>query len=207
MKHNLLILAVVLVTAQLFAASSGEQLAASLERHLQSLKSLEIQYQAAGAADGKTIEGRMILVKPNRFYHDTPEWTVCRTGDEQWRYLKAQNTLIIEPASQDYTVSPQSALFNLERDFHVVGLDTLASGDRELKLEPVKSNVTGELTLDFPSGASIPNALGFTSPDGGVLHYTISRWDENVKLDASLFTPPSVPPENRVDFRGAGKGQ
>jgi outer membrane lipoprotein-sorting protein len=207
MKRNLLTLVILVTAIPLFAASTGEQLAASLERHLQSLKSLEIQYQAVASGDDKAVEGRMILVRPNLFYHETPEWTVCRTDDEQWRYLKTQNTLILESASEDYTVSPQSVLFNLQKNFRVVALDTLPDGHRELKLDPSKRDVPGHLSLEFPSGADIPDALVFSQTDGGVLRYTITRWQENVKPDPALFTPPSVPPENRIDFRGAGKGQ
>jgi outer membrane lipoprotein-sorting protein len=207
MKLNALILSLLAPICVAFAAADPGPLYVSLEQRLQALKSLEIQYQAAGSAGDNVVEGRMIWIKPDRFYHDTPEWTVCQTGDEQWRYLKKQNTLIREAASEQSEYSPQNVLFNLEKNFRATGLDEAPDGHRILKLETLKKDEPGGISIEFPRHKSIPDALTFVQPDGSTVRYVVTRWDENVKPDPSLFAPPAVPAENLIDFRAAGKGK
>ncbi len=190
-----------------FATPDPRPLYASLEQRLQALKSLEIQYRAVGLAGDDAVEGRMIWIKPDRFYHDTPEWTVCQTGEEQWRYLKGQQTLIREAANEQSEFSPQNVLFDLKKSFRAASVEQGADGRRVLKLESLKPDVPGGVTVEFPANGNVPDALVFSQPDGSNVRYTINRWDENVKPDPVLFAPPDVPPENLIDFRGAGKGE
>jgi outer membrane lipoprotein-sorting protein len=207
MKHNVLILGLLLLGLRATAATDPQPLYASLERRLQALKSLEIQYQAEGSAGGNVVQGRMIWIKPDRYYHDTPEWTVCQNGAEQWRYLKDQETLILEAAAAQSEFSPQNVLFDLKKNFHAVSLDESGEGRRVLKLESEKPDVAGGVSIEFPARANVPDAMAFSQPDGSVVRYNVTQWEENVKPDPALFTPPGVPPENIIDFRGAGKGK
>lgn len=203
-----------ILCALLFAVTAGwaqpaESLYAALERRLQALKSLEIRYEAEAAeVEGQLITGRMLWVKPDRFLHETPEWTLCETGDEQWRYLKEQNTLIREDIRDDQSEwLPEEVLFNLRKNFRVNGTDASENGHRILRLVPTDAAIGGEASLEFPADQPTPDGLRFTSPDGTQLRYRLSSWRENIAVDTTLFSPPAVPIENTIDFRGAGQSR
>jgi hypothetical protein len=206
MKRSLLLL---LINASLILAGTGseaERWRADLEQRLQSLNSLEIRYEAQGTAlDQGTLEGRMIWIRPDRFYHDTPEWTLCEAGGEQWRLLKAQNTLIREAVPPSGGFLPEDVLFNLRNGYRATGLEKREDGGQTLSLEPEDRDAPAEVTLGFARGRRVPDALQFRGPDGAVIRYWIVSWEENLKPDSSLFEPPRVPPENVIDFRGAAK--
>jgi hypothetical protein len=207
MKHSCWLLFCLILSANCFAATASDKLFPALEQRLHSLKSLEIQYQAEGQTGDNVIQGEMVWVRPDRFYHDTPEWTLVELEGEQWRWLKSQNTLIRENIQDKNDYSPQHVLFNLKKNFRLKSLDILDDGRRILTLESLDSNLPGSAALEFPDGADVPDVLQFTQADGGSIRYRISNWIENSKPDQSLFNPPTVPPENVIDFRGAGTGR
>jgi outer membrane lipoprotein-sorting protein len=204
------ILAALLISAPLsLAAAPAEELYSALEQRLHALKSLEIRYEAMGeAVEGRQLAGRLLWVRPERFFHDTPEWSLCEVGAERWRYLKSQNTLIREDVRDDQSAwLPDEMLFNLRRSFRPRALDKTADGRRVLHLEPADPAMGGEAALEFAAGESRPDALDFVSPDGQSLRYRFVTWRENVGVDSSVFSPPDVPPEKVMDFRGAGQGK
>jgi hypothetical protein len=204
MKTSIPLFALLLLATAALAEPSADKLYGALEQRLQSLKSLEINYQAEGAALGDTVlKGRMIWVKPGRFYHDTPEWTLCQTDSEEWRFLKTQNTLIRERAADKEDWGPQTVLFHLSKSFHPASIDVDPDGRRLLTLESNDPETPGNAVLEFPSKADVPDEIDFHSSDGSLIHYRLVRWDENARPDAALFNPPVVPPANVIDFRGA----
>jgi len=148
----------------------------------------------------------MVWVRPNTFYHDAPEWTLCETGHEQWRFLKTQNTLIREAAKQDERWTPESVLFDLGKSFRAQSADVLGDGTRTLRLQSSDANIPGEVTLEFPPEEKVPNLIRFQLADGTVTEYRITDWKENIAVDPDLFTPPDVPAENIIDFRAATEG-
>lgn len=196
------------LTLPAVAAPDAAQLFSALERRLQALQSLEIQYQAtADEAGDQTVAGRMIWIKPDRFLHETPEWTLCEIGSEQWRLLKSQQTLIREAVADKSDFQPETILFSMSRSLKPKSLTIGAAGERVLRMESSNPQVPGYAVLEFPAHEDIPSMLEFLQADGTPLRYQITRWDENVQPDPSLFTPPTVPPENVIDFRGAGTGR
>jgi outer membrane lipoprotein-sorting protein len=207
MKNS--VLCAILLAVSVGWTQPADQLYSALERRLQALKSLEIRYEAETAeVEGQLIAGRMLWEKPDRFLHETPEWTLCETGDEQWRYLKEQNTLIREDVRDNQSEwLPEEVLFNLRKNFRASGTGTSENGHRVLRLEPTDAAVGGEASLEFPVGQQTPDGLRFTSPDGTQLRYRISSWRENIAVDTALFSPPAVPVENIIDFRGAGQSR
>jgi outer membrane lipoprotein-sorting protein len=192
-----------------FAVTPADELYSALERRLQALQSLEIRYEAEGeAVEGGQLAGRLLWVKPERFFHETPEWSLCEVGAQRWRYLKTQNTLIREDVRDDQSAwLPDEVLFNLRRSFRASALEETDGGRRVLHLQPADPAMGGEAALEFAAGSSRPDALEFTSPDGTSLRYRIATWRENVSIDGSVFSSPNVPPENVMDFRGAGQGR
>ena len=207
MKAKAISAAVLAVVLTGLAASSPAKLYSDLERHLQSLKSLELTYEVAGVnAAGSTVSGRLVWVKPDRFYHDTPEWAMAEIGRERWRFLKVQNTLIRELVTSAERWSPESVLFDLTKNFRAVGQDDLDDGTRLLRLESKHEDMPGSVTLDFASHARVPNRIRFESADGTLTDYRITSWRENGPHDESLFIPPTVPAENLIDFRSAAEG-
>lgn len=208
MKSSIFVL-LVLSASVLFAAAPAEELYSALERRLHALQSLEIQYEAVGeAVEGQQLAGRLLWVKPERFFHDTPEWSLCEAGAERWRYLKAQNTLIREDIRDDQSEwLPDEVLFNLRKSFRARTLDDTTAGRRILHLQPADPALSGEATLEFAAGSSRPDALEFRSPDGQALRYRIVTWRENAAVDETVFSPPDVPAQNLMDFRGAGQSK
>ena len=205
MRLSVILAASLLTILPAWARTDAERLCDDLERRLQSLKSLEILYEAdAGNAAGESVPGRMVWLRPNHFYHDTPEWTLCETESEQWRHLKESQTLIRERASEDGRWSLESMLFNLRDEFRPTALDDLGDGGRALSLEARDSDMAGTAVLTFASGEVVPSALEFLTADGSVSYYRVVEWRENPDVGESLFDPPSVPAENVLDFRATG---
>jgi outer membrane lipoprotein-sorting protein len=207
MKVNVLLIAVLAFGMAGYAAPSSAKLYSDLERHLQSRKSLDLEYEATGTnvAEGG-VSGHMVWARPDKFYHDTPEWTLCETGPEQWRYLKTQNTLIREAAKKDERWTPESVLLDLGKSFRAQSAEELEDGRRTLLLQSSDANAPGEVTLEFPPEAKVPDLIRFRLADGTVTEYRITNWKENVAVDPALFTPPDVPAENTIDFRTATEG-
>jgi outer membrane lipoprotein-sorting protein len=209
MKAKLLLLLVSLVaSSQAFCATPAEKLYASVEQHLQSLKTLEIRYEALGAAFPEGgLEGRMIWVKPDRYYHDTPEWTVCEVGNSGWRYLKKQNTLILEPTQDKSALLPENVLFTMRKDVKAETLEEGEGGRRVLTLKSSHPESAAMMTMELPAGSLKPEIIAFTTADGSQVRYKIRQWNEGTSVDSALFSAPEVPAENRIDFREAGKGK
>jgi outer membrane lipoprotein-sorting protein len=207
MKISVLGLALLTAAVMSCAASESADVYSALEHRLQTLKSLEIRYQIESGPAESTVEGRMVWVKPDHFFHDTPEWALAQNGGEQWRHLKAQNTLIRETVGDESELSPQHVLFNLKREFRPASMDVRDDGRRVLHLEALNKNLAGSATLIFPPDKSVPEVIEFVQPDGTTLRYQIVSWKENIKPDMTLFDAPAVPSENVIDFRGAGTGR
>ncbi len=188
-----------------YAAPSPAKLYSDLERHLQSLKALEFTYEAQGSAmsDGG-LSGRLIWVKPNRFLHETPEWTLAEMGKQQWRHLKAQNTLILENGTQNERWTPESVLLDLGKSFRPASVDEQGDGTRELKLVSTDANMPGEAVLEFPPESTLPAVIEFHLADGTTTTYRINDWKENGTYDDAIFQAPDVPVENVIDFRQTG---
>jgi outer membrane lipoprotein-sorting protein len=194
------------VATNLLAATPAETLYSNVEQHLHSLKTLEIRYEAVGAAlPNGSLEGRMIWSKPNLFYHETPEWTLCETGDSEWRYLKTQNTLIWEDSKDQSTFMPENLLFVLSKDVQAESLEEKENGLRLLTIKTSSSDNAGKMTMELPAGSLKPERISFIQADGSKIQYRIRQWNESIKIDSALLIPPEVPSENRIDFRRAGK--
>jgi outer membrane lipoprotein-sorting protein len=207
MKNSLLIAMLLLTFSVLSAAESADQLYANLERRLQSLKSLEIRYEAVQSGSSEITEGHLIWVRPDLFYHDTPEWTLCETKGEQWRLLKQQQTLIREKSPSDGEWLGEQVLFNLQRRFQAASFEILPDARRALHLKSTDAAQPGNAELEFPADKNVPDVLRFEEADGSQIQYRMTEWRENVAADASLFEPPVVPPANVIDFRQAGEGR
>ncbi len=188
-----------------YAASSPAKLYSDLERHLQSLKTLEVRYEASGSTmpDG-SLAGRMVWVKPDKFLHDTPEWTLGESGESQWRFLRAQNTLILETSDEGDRWTPEGVLFDLGKSFRPESVEELSGGSLSLKLASQDPNFAGNVLLTFPPGARVPSRLEFRLADGSVTSYQITEWVENQEYEEELFAAPDVPKENVIDFRVPG---
>jgi len=192
----------------LYAASPAETLCHQLERHLQSLQSLELRYEADGPGAGdEGASGRIVWVKPDRFLHDTPGWTLCEIGDEQWRYLKQQNTLIRERVVKGSEWRPEDILFHASSRFRPVTLEEREDGARVVTLHSETPNVPGEGILEFGAEGFRPTILTVLPPDGADIRYVITEWIENAEPEAALFDAPDVSPENLIDFRTVGSGK
>jgi hypothetical protein len=205
MKTSIPLLAILILVSAALAETSADKLYGNLEQRLQSLISLEIRYQAEGGALADSVlSGRMIWVKPDRFYHETPEWILCQTDSEDWRYLKTQKTLIRENARAQSEWGPETVLFHLGKNFRLGAMDVDVDGRRTLTLNSTDSEMPGDVILEFPPKGDTPDELDFHEPDGSLIHYRLTRWIENVQPDNAFFNPPPVPPANVIDFRGAG---
>jgi len=208
MKVRVFLIAILACVVTGYAAPSSAKIYSDLERHLRSLKSLDLEYEATGTnlGDGG-LSGRMVWARPDKFYHDTPEWTLCEIGREQWRYLKTQNTLIREASKKDESWTPESVLFDLGKSFRAQSAEELGDGTRTLLLQSSDANAPGDVMLEFPPEAKVPDLIRFQLADGTVTEYRITDWRENVAVDPALFTPPDVPAENTIDFRTATEGE
>ncbi|MCL4305998.1 hypothetical protein KJZ99_08800 [bacterium] len=198
--HKLTVLFLTLAVP-VWADTRANEFYADVERHLRSLPSLEIGYRATGSdfPEGG-LEGRLVFRRPDAFYHDTPEWTHCEVGSMQWRLLKGQQTLLIEDALGRSEWSPEAILLSLDRELLPHRLIE-AGGDTILVLDAASPQVTGEVEMVFSGSKRVPKEIRFVGEDGVSSRYEILMWQESVRLDTSLFSPPAVPAENRIDFR------
>jgi hypothetical protein len=142
----------------------------------------------------------MVWLKPDKFYHDTPEWTLCEHDGEQWRFLKAQNTLILEP-SEERDWLPETMLLNLSKDLNAESLEMQADGRMMLHLASDDPTAPQGVVLEFAAGSKQPDVIRYIQPDGADVKYGITEWNEKSTPSASLFDSPTVPPENLIDFR------
>jgi outer membrane lipoprotein-sorting protein len=191
----------------LFAAPTPKQFYAKVERHLQELQSLEIRYTVSGVGlNDEEARGRMIWIKPDRYYHDTPEWTHCEVGNLQWRYLKKQNTLILDRAGERSEWQPENLLLSLNKALIPVSLDVT---EEKTVLTLLSDNVdaAGKVTMEFEGSKLYPVEIEFSRDDGTDTHYQIGVWDEHVTVSDSLFMQPVVPAENKIDFRTTRGGE
>jgi outer membrane lipoprotein-sorting protein len=203
-------LIVVLLASALagYAAPSPAKLYSELERHLQSLKSLEILYEAEGSAmTNGGVSGRLVWVKPDRFLHETPEWNLGQSDKLQWRYLKAQNTLILEENKLEDRWTPETVLLDLGKSFRPESVDEQGDGTRSLTLVSKDQNLPGNAVLEFPPESQLPDMLQFHLADGTETNYRITDWQENQTYDSEIFSAPDVPAENVIDFRLSGIGK
>lgn len=205
MKHKT---AAILISVMLAVCAYGEtpaQAYAGLERHLQSLNTLEIRYIAVQPeVSDEPVDGHIIWESPDGFYHDTPEWTTCENGDIQWRYLKRQNTLILENSDRKNSLKPENILFDFRDEFHPVDL-TIVDENRHLRLERNDAELDAEAVLIFAGDSDRIRELRVSSNDEPATVYRFTAWEENVEPDSGLFVPPEVPAENLIDFRLPGK--
>lgn len=173
-----------------------------MERHLRSLPSLEIGYRATGdELPPEGIEGRLAFRRPDAFFHDTPEWTHCEVGGEQWRYLKKQQTLMLETAEGRSDWSPESVLLSIDKQLAPHELEPQTNGDTVLILDAVSDQVSGQVEMRFRPNTRVPSEILFKNVEGVGSRYEILMWHESVQIDSNLFVPPAVPDENRIDFR------
>ena len=109
-------------------------------------------------------------------------------------------------AKTDERWTPESVLFDLGKSFRAQSAEELGDGTRTLLLQSSDANAPGDVTLEFPPEAKVPDLIRFRLADGTVTEYRITDWRENVAVDSALFTPPDVPAENTIDFRTATEG-
>jgi len=191
-----------LLCAPVYADKAAETYYSAVERHLRSLPSLEIGYRATGQdfpVEG--LDGRLAFLRPDGFYHDTPEWTHCEMGSEQWRYLKGQNTLLLETAEGRSEWTPESVLLSLNQELLPFELVRNENGDTTLILDAVSAQVNGQVEMLFDANKRVPKAIIFKSDEGSGSRFDILMWNESIAIDSALFIPPNVPDDNRIDFR------
>ncbi|MFH1010901.1 MAG: hypothetical protein V1784_06680 [bacterium] len=189
------------------AATPAEDLFTKTERHLQKLKSLEVVYGAEGAAFPEGGQsGRMVWVRPDGFYHDTPEWTMAQRGRERWRYLKEQQTLILEDVRAEEPLLPEQVFFALREDVkpETLEADPEEGGAHKLTLRATAENSEGMIWLWLRQGAVTPFKLAWPLVDGSVITYRVESWQEEMPVDNALFVAPQT--EHVIDFR-ENKGQ
>lgn len=203
MSNSKILIVLLLICVPAFANKAAEDYYSTVERHLRSLPSLEIGYRATGPDFPKEgLEGRIVFQRPSGFYHDTPEWTLCESGAEQWRYLKEQQTLLLETAEGRSDWSPEVVLLSLNRELVPFDLVKTASGDTTLVLDAMSAQVSGQVEMTFAANKRVPKEISFKDDEGNnTSHYEILMWHESVKLDSGLFLAPAVPAENKIDFR------
>jgi hypothetical protein len=203
LSSNKVLVFLLVLSTPVFANKAADEFYSAVERHLRSLPSLEIGYRATGPDFPQGgLEGRLAFQRPDGFYHDTPEWTQCEHGAEQWRYLKEQQTLLLENADGRSEWSPESVLLSLDKDLVPYDVISAENGDTVLVLDAVSAQVTGQVEMTFAAGKRVPKEISFKDDDGNSSsRYEILMWHESVKLDSALFLPPDVPAENKIDFR------
>jgi hypothetical protein len=193
------------LAANLYASETPARFYAEVERHLRSLPTLEVEYRAEGLAFGDSgMIGRMFWFRPDYFLHDTPEWTHCDTRSEQWRFLKAQNTLIRETPQGRSDWLPESILLDISVRLTPKELAESENGEMVLTLRSDSPQSPGSVLLRFEPETKHPNEIEFRGEDGSITLYRILQWKENTNIDSNLFVPPAVPAENLIDFRATG---
>jgi outer membrane lipoprotein-sorting protein len=188
--------------SSLNAKTPAEDLFGKMEQHLRQLRSLEVVYIAEGEAfpeGGQT--GRMVWTRPDGFFHDSPEWTLAQHGDERWRYLKAQQTLILEDVREDDPLMPEQVLFALGRDVEPEALEAEPSvGDAsKLTLRAAVEEESSSIWLWVREGAVAPFKLAWPLADGTIVTYRIETWREDIVVEDSLFVPPEA--KQVINFR------
>jgi outer membrane lipoprotein-sorting protein len=189
------------------AATPADELFAKMERHLRNLDSLQVIYRAEGAAFPEGGEsGTMVWVRPDGFYHDTPEWTLAQRGRERWRYLRDQQTLILEDVRPDEPLLPEQVLFELRRDVEpeTVETDSVEEGALKLTLKETGEDQPGHIWLWMRPESVTPFKLSWPLADGTMVTYRVESWRENAPVSDTLFDAPQT--ENVIDFR-EDKGQ
>jgi len=200
------LLSVLVLCAIALAESLPKEFYSGLEQHLRSLPTLEVAYLASGPAFGDSgMAGRMYWVRPDYFLHETPDWIQCDARNEQWRYLRKQNTLIRETPEGRSDWLPESVLLNTGIDLVPKRLDTADDGGRVLTLESTNSSSPGVVFMRFDPKQEHPYEIDVEGEDGGRTVYEITQWEENGAIDTAMFAPPDVPAENLIDFRTTGK--
>lgn len=184
------------------ASTPAEDLFARMEHHLRGIGSLEVTYTAEGEAFSESGQtGRMIWTRPDGFFHDTPEWTLAQQGKERWRYLKQQQTLILEDVREDDPLLPEQVLFALRQDIKQESLETdpTEENTQKLTLGMTFEEETSSVWIWLRSGSITPFRLAWPSADGTIITYRIDAWRENVPIDENLFRPPTA--EHVINFR------
>jgi outer membrane lipoprotein-sorting protein len=204
LKTSSAILLFFLSVASVQADEAASRFYKSVEQHLRSLQSLEIGYVATGSEIPEALEGRLVFLRPDGFFHDTPEWTHCEFRGQQWRFLKNQNTLILEDAEGRSEWTPETVLLNMSHDLTPEELVEESDGTKELKLWAESPLASGQVSMTFAPGSLTPGGIHYVDDNGTTQKYSIRMWNESVKLDTAIFTPPAVPDDNRIDFRGEG---
>jgi len=190
------------IAAGVRAATPAEDLFAKMEHHLRQLSSLEVVYKAEGEAFPESGQaGRMVWTRPDGFFHDTPEWTLAQRGEERWRYLKAQQTLILEDVREDDPLMPEQVLFALGRDVEPGALETDPSEENASKLTLIAALEEGSssIWLWLNEGSITPFRLAWPLADGTVVTYRIEAWHEDILAPDSLFRPPEA--SHVINFR------
>lgn len=198
-----------ILSGHLHAGTPAEKLFGEMEHHLRQLHSLELHYTMEGSADDSMFSGCMIWVRPDTFYHDTPEWTLAQTAENCWRYLKNQQTLILEDIRSSETQSPEEILFALREDVEpeTLEIDPAENGAQKLTLRTSEEQIGGHLWVWINENATRPFKLAWPLPDGTIAAYRVVSWREEIDVDNSLFAPPEA--VQIIDFRPSkgGKGE
>ena len=186
----------------LLAGTPAEQRFDKMERHLRELQSLEVRYTAEGEVFADSaLGGRMVWIRPDKFYHDTPEWTFAQHGGEKWRYLKSQSTLILETVQGDDPQLPEEVLFALHEDVtaETLAIDPAESGAHKLILKATNEQAANEFWLWLHIDSDQPLKIAWRLPDGTVAAYRVETWRENISVDDGLFVRPDA--SETIDFR------
>ncbi len=186
----------------LYAGTPAQERFEKMERHLRELPSLEVRYTAEGEVFADSaLNGRMVWIRPDRFYHDTPEWTLSQHGDERWRYLKSQSTLILETVRDDDPQLPEEVLFALNEDVtaETLAIDPAESGAHKLTLHATNEQTADEFWLWLQTDSDQPLKIAWRLPDGTIAAYRVESWRENIAVDDGLFTRPEA--NEIIDFR------
>ncbi|MBU1937246.1 hypothetical protein KKG05_07595 [bacterium] len=200
-RHIAVLLIAALVPC-LQAGTPAQERFDKMERHLRELQSLEVRYTAEGESFADSaLEGRMVWIRPDRFYHDTPEWTLSQRGDEKWRYLKKQNTVILETVRDDDPQLPEEVLFALNEDVtaETLTVDPAESGAYKLTLHATNEQTVDEFWLWLQADSDRPLKIAWRLPDGTIAAYRVESWRENIAVDDGLFTRPEA--NETIDFR------
>ncbi len=184
------------------AATPADDLYAKMERHLRQLRSLEVIYKAEGAAFPEGGQaGRMVWRRPDGFFHNTPEWALAQRGSERWRYLKAQQTLILEDVHEDDPLMPEQVLFALGKSVAPEGLETDSTEENASKLTVAAAldEESRTIWLWMKEGSLTPFKMSWPLADGTVVSYRVEAWHENILAPDSLFLPPEA--SHVINFR------
>jgi outer membrane lipoprotein-sorting protein len=205
MRRRFFLLIIILVSStggMASASTPAEDLFAKMEHHLRGISSLEVTYKAEGEAFPEGGQsGRMVWTRPDGFFHDTPEWMLAQRGTERWRYLKEQQTLILEDVREDDPLLPEQVLFTLRQDVKPEALETDPSEGNasKLTLRMTVEDEVGSIWLWLRKDSVTPFRLAWAGTEGTIITYRIDTWNENVPVEESLFQTPKA--EHVINFR------